>query len=224
MDEIAILFWRMHITFQSLIRDSCSLRILLLWQSVSALFFPLVISPCGWRLGKRRLQQPITVVSLSCQRVPTVCSSSFLSEKHPLYCSSPICQDHSFQIDATLSRGLVSAFQRAMIAAKADKKTKMQKILNLFWRVVPPLGFLSLLISWSHFPFIQGLLVPYWPLLFYSLISFTLDVLPAFHYLCTVGSPRAPLLPVFLLSSSSSWHEALFFNVLTTLHRPHVNM
>lgn len=124
MDEIAILFWRMHITFQSLIRDSCSLRILLLWQSVSALFFPLVISPCGWRLRKRRLQQPITVVSLSRRRVPTVCRPTLQSEKHPLCSSSPICQDHSFQIDATLSRGLVSAFQRAMIAAQADKKPK----------------------------------------------------------------------------------------------------
>lgn len=187
----------MHITFQSLICDSCSLRIPLLWQSVSGpFFFLLVITPCGWRLGKRRLQQPITVVSLSRRRVPTVCGPSLQSEKHPLCCGSPICQDHSFQIGVTLSRGLVSAFQRAMIAAKADKKkAKMQKILNLFWRVVPPLGFLHLLISWSHFPFIQGLLAPYWPLLFYSLISFTLDVRPALHYLFTVGSPSAPPLP-----------------------------
>lgn len=178
MDEIAILFWRMHITFQSLICDSCSLRILLLWQSVSALFFPLVITPCGWRLGKRRLQQPITVVSLSRRRVPTVCSPSFLSEKHPLYCSSPICQDHSFQIDATLSRGLVSAFQRAMIAAKADKKPKCRRSLISFEESYLPLVFWA---SLSHDPISLSFKVFWCPIDLYSFTPWFPSLLMSFQ-------------------------------------------
>lgn len=216
MDEIGILFWRMHITFQSLIRDSCSRRILLLWL---CLFFgPFSLLACGWRLGKRRQQQPITVVSLSRRRVPTVCSPSLQSEKHPLCFSSPICQDHSFQIGATLSRSLVSAFQRAMIATAADKKPKCRKSLISFEESYLPLVFCT---SLSHDPISLSLKVFWCPIDLYSFTPWFPSFLISFQ-LFIISSLSDP--PVHHSSSFSSWHEALFFNVPTTLHRPHVNM
>lgn len=189
-------------------------------------FFLLVITPCGWRLGKRRLQQPITVVSLSRRRVPSVCGPSLQSEKHPLCCGSPICQDHSFQIGVTLSRGLVSAFQRAMIAAKADKKKpKCRRSLISFEESYLPLVFCT---SLSHDPISLSFKVFWRPIDLSSFTPWFLSLLMSVQLFIISSLSGPPVhhhsLPVFLLSSFPSWHEALFFNVRTTPHRPHVNM
>lgn len=73
----------------------------------------------------------------------------------PLCFSNPICQDHSFQIRMILSGGGVCLWRRLII--KADEKPKCRWSL-ISWGAAPPTAFSYPFISWSHFPFIQGLL------------------------------------------------------------------
>lgn len=137
-------------------------------------------------------------------------------KEHPPCSSSPICPDHSFKMGDILIGGWCLPSDWSDYWG-GKWKAKMQMILNLFWWLVPPLGFSEPLISWSHFVFIQGL--PRVPLTSqFSLLDFFPFLFP-FHSTLSLSyliSFPSMLLSPFLLQLS--------FNVWTAQHRPHVNM
>lgn len=106
----------------------------------------------------RGVKQTITVISLSCRRLPSVCSSLSLVEKeHPLFSSSPICQDHSFRLVSFWVGAGVCLWRGMITAKKTDEKAKCRWSLISFEESHLLLLFVTPL---SHDPislFVQGL-------------------------------------------------------------------
>lgn len=232
MGEFAILFWCMYIAFQALLKI-CGCRAFCCCRSLFVLTVP--FSPAatfrGRRLGEggecsSQLQLylcPAVDSPLSAALSPVKRGPFFFFPKQPNLSRSLI------QIGVILSGGWCLPLERTDYG-EGRWKAKMQMILNLLWVVVPPFAFLHLFISWSHFLLVQGL--PGVPLTShsFSLISSSLDLLSALHYLFSLWFsfamyPLPLVLSLFLFVSLflPSWQQTPF-NVWTTQHRPHVNM
>lgn len=187
---------------------------------VLAVPFSAAAALCGWRLGEGECSSQLQLYL--CPAVDSPLSAApLLSQKSIPFLQQPNLSRSLIQIGVILSGGWCLPLVRNDYS-HGRWKGKMQMILNLFWGVAPPLAFLHLFISWSHFLFVQGLSGVPLTSHFSPLISFSLDLLSTLHYhfkshfFFPVHHP--PLSVFFLLLAPRS------FSVWTTQHRPRVNM
>lgn len=180
---------------------------------------------CGQRLGEGEWSRQLQLYLCPALDSPASGALSLVKKEHPLFSSSPICQDHSFRLVSFWVEAGVCLWRGMITAKKTDEKAKCRWSLISFEESHLLLLFVTPL---SHDPislFVQGL--PAVPLTshFSSLIS-TLSSSPFYSSLsplCLIWFP-IPTIPSFIIFSHSPLCCRLFSTVWTTHHGPHVNM
>lgn len=185
-DEIPLLLWHMHITFQSLLKFVVADHFVVVTVRSCSLFHFL-------RRKGRRVQQPVAVISLSRCRLSSVCSPP-LTQRAPSLLRQPNLSRSLIQDWCHFEWGAGVCLQRGMIMVEADEKPKCRWSLISFEEPYLPLVFCT---SLSHDPIslsFKVFPVSRWPLIF-SLLDFFHSWVPfhsSFSLPCLIASPNVP--------------------------------